>query len=69
MSILSSTVTSRYYNCRIDGSSSPGNYGHPIVLQKTRTSQKEDGVKEHVSKKIGLMSERRDGSIDIDYIC
>jgi hypothetical protein len=41
MLILSSTVASRYYNCCTDGSFSPGNYGYPIVLQKTRTSLKE----------------------------
>jgi hypothetical protein len=30
--VLSPTVESRYYNCCIDGSISPGNYGHSICL-------------------------------------
>jgi hypothetical protein len=29
MLVLSSTVASRYYNCWIDGSTSPRNYGYP----------------------------------------
>jgi hypothetical protein len=30
--VLSSTVTSCYYNCCTDGSTSPGNYGYPLIL-------------------------------------
>jgi hypothetical protein len=32
MLVLSSTVASRYYNCCTDGSTSPGNYGYPLVV-------------------------------------
>jgi hypothetical protein len=31
MIVLSSTVATRYYNCYTDASSSPGNYGFPLV--------------------------------------
>jgi hypothetical protein len=31
MLVLSSTVASLYYNCCTDGSTSPGNYGYPLV--------------------------------------
>jgi hypothetical protein len=37
MLVLSSTVASRYYNWCTDGSTSPGNYGYPVVRTCTHT--------------------------------